>query len=726
MNLLDLTVKISVDSDGVEEEIKKTKEQVEGLGDTGTETSDKLGATDVAVGNLIARMAEWGVKALGNMTRTGVMYSAQIETYTAALTTALGSEAAAAEAIEQIKIDAAKTPYSVDGLVSANSLLIQAGESAEDARSTILALTDAVSASGGGNAELQRMAQNLQQIKNTGKATAMDIRQFAIAGIDIYGILADYTGKTTAEVKELDVTYDLLTGALQAAASEGGRFYEANLLQSQALNGQLSTLSDNWQNTLGNAFSGVADILSSTVLPAANEFLEALDPTQATVLIAELTAGVGALGIAALNASEKGKTLLTSFLNIVKSPFLGWTALAVAGVVGITAAVADNINTMKEYTNSLVVTDGTTEDMAANLEFLRQREAQLKAEMDSGWGTEQTMREYDMVRNAIVLQTQVQAEAIAAAEAAADAQNEVAESSDEATNAMSDQEKQLQELATAYVDTYVAMQTQVQGWFDLFENVAKVQSANIEDMKTNLQSQIDFNNQYQSSLQTLAENGYGELAEQIQGMGDAGASYALALSEALQKGNTEEVQAISDMLTTLQSSQNSLAETMTTVSGDFDLLIENINSSTEEPFQIVLEDNAADIAKGVNDSLATIPDLTKKVIEMEVKYSQTGTPTGAEPNVYGAQGVDYVPFDGYTISAHRGEALLTADEAKTWRAGFVNSAPDPNVAQILSVLQTIAAKGLNANISSRSLYNAVASENRTRTRSTNYNGLALV
>lgn len=723
MNLLDLSVKISVDTGDTEAKIKAVEEDVENLGEKGEETSEKLGAADVAVGNLIAKMAEWGVKSLANMAKTGVMYNAQIETYTAALTTALGSEAAAAAAIEQIKVDAARTPYSVDGLVAANSLLIQSGESAEDARATILALTDAVSASGGGNAELQRMAQNLQQIKNTGKATAMDIRQFAIAGIDIYGILSDYTGKSTAEVKELDITYDLLVGAIQAAAAEGGRFYEANYLQSQTLNGQLSTLSDNWQNTLGNAFSGLAELLSGTILPATNEFLESLDPGEATVLMAELAAGVGAVGVAALKASENGKKLLTSLTNIVKSPVLGWTALFTAGIVGITAAVIDNVNTMEEYTNSLVITDGSVEDMAANLEVLRQKEAELKAIMDSGWGSEDTIRQYDMVRNAIVLQTHAQEEAIAAAQGASGAQSDIADSTDEATAAMSEQQTQLQGLAASYVETFKAAQNEVQGWFSLFEQAGKVRAASLQDMKANIQSQIDFNTQYQASLQTLAEGGYGALAEQIQGMGEAGATYALALSEALQKGNTEEVQTISAMLTTLQGSQNTLAETMTTVDGQFDALIESIKAATEEPYQIALEDNAEEVARDVNAAIATIPDTTTKIINMVTRYSSEGDLNA--PNSYNAQGLEYVPFDNYIISAHRGEALLTAEEAKEWRGGGKSSAPDPNVARILNVLEHIASQGLSANISSRSLYKMVSSENRVRSKATGYNGLSM-
>lgn len=665
MNLLDLSVKISVDTGDTEEKIKGVEDDVEELGEKGEETSEKLGAADVAVGNLIAKMAEWGVKALANMAKTGVMYNAQIETYTAALTTALGSEAAAAEAIEQIKVDAARTPYSVDGLVAANTLLIQSGESAEDARATILALTDAVSASGGGNAELQRMAQNLQQIKNTGKATAMDIRQFAIAGIDIYGILSDYTGKSTAEVKELDITYDLLVGAIQAAAAEGGRFYEANFLQSQTLNGQLSTLSDNWQNTLGNAFSGLAELLSGTILPATNEFLESLDPAEATVLMAELAAGVGAVGVAALYASENGKKFLKSLTDIVKSPVLGWTALFTAGIVGITAAVIDNVNTMDDYTNSLVITDGSVEDMAANLEVLRQKEAELKATMDSGWGSEDTIRQYDMVRNAIALQTQAQEEAIAAAQGEAGAQSDIADSTDEATAAMSEQEKQLQGLASSYVATFTEAQAQVQGWFSLFEKADKVQAASLRDMKNNIQSQIDFNSQYKESLQTLADSGYGQLAEQIQGMGEAGAEYALALSNALEKGDTESVQAIADMLTTLQTSQNTLAETMTTTSGEFDALIEKITTATADSYEITLEDNAAETAEGVNASLATIPDVTTKIIQMVTQYSSEGG-EGVAADAHAAQGVSYVPFDNFLISAHKGERLLTASEAKEY------------------------------------------------------------
>lgn len=191
--------------------------------------------------------------------KTGVSYNAQMEQYQVALTNMLGSQTQAVETLEKIKEDAVRTPFDTAGLVKANELLISAGVSAEDSRQTILALGDAVSATGGGNEELSRMSQNLQQIKNAGQATAADIKQFAYAGIDVYGILADYTGKSTAEVQNMKISYELLTAALQNAAEEGGRYYNSMNTQSETMNGKLSTLKDNATQLAGVITSNLAD-----------------------------------------------------------------------------------------------------------------------------------------------------------------------------------------------------------------------------------------------------------------------------------------------------------------------------------------------------------------------------------------------------------------------------------------------------------------------------------
>lgn len=229
-------------------------------GDTSLDSSglsSGLDALTVAAGNLLAELARAAIGAVQQIVSAGVEFNAQMETYQMGLTNLLGDAEAANAALEAIKADAAATPFDVTGLVQANQYLISTGICAEDARSTINALGDAVAATGGGSDTLARMAQNLQQIANVGQATAMDIRQFAMAGIDIYGVLADYTGLATAEVQELDVTYDLLAAALQAAAEEGGRFYGAMDTQSQTLNGRISTLKDNAAQLAGALTEGL-------------------------------------------------------------------------------------------------------------------------------------------------------------------------------------------------------------------------------------------------------------------------------------------------------------------------------------------------------------------------------------------------------------------------------------------------------------------------------------
>lgn len=242
-----------------------------GLGEFSDQT--KTSGDDLAASVTAGTLAAKAYAAIGStllsagkkVVEAGVSYNAQLEQYQTALTNMLGSASAAENALEQIKQDAARTPFDTAGLVKANELLISTGVDADSSRKVILALGDAVSATGGGNEELSRMAQNLQQIKNAGKATAADIKQFAYAGIDVYGILADYTGKSTAEVQKMTVTYDVLTAALEKASDEGGRYYNSMSTQSETLNGQMSTLTDNATQLAGLMTADLTDGIKMVV-----------------------------------------------------------------------------------------------------------------------------------------------------------------------------------------------------------------------------------------------------------------------------------------------------------------------------------------------------------------------------------------------------------------------------------------------------------------------------
>lgn len=260
--------------------LKTAEGYMNSFGDAASGSGKSL-ASAITQGTVMAgvfsKLGSAALSAAEGFISSGIEYNAQIEKYTTGLTNMLGSAEAAQQVMSQIQEDAAKTPFNVDSLVSANQYLISAGENAGYARKTIMALGDAVAATGGGSDELNRMAQNLQQIANTGKATAVDIKQFAYAGINVYGILADYTGKSTEEVQNMTISYDLLSQALIAASEEGGRYYGAMETQSQTMNGRVSTLKDNVKQLAGlltgDLSSGVGVVIGNLndMLVAAQE-----------------------------------------------------------------------------------------------------------------------------------------------------------------------------------------------------------------------------------------------------------------------------------------------------------------------------------------------------------------------------------------------------------------------------------------------------------------------
>lgn len=302
----------------------------------------------------------------------GITYDAQIEKYETAFKTFLGSSEEAAKAIKNIKEDARRTPFDTTSLVKANQMLISTGVSAEDARTDILALGEAVIATGGGNDELTRMASNLQQIKNAGKATAMDIRQFAYAGIDVYGILADYMGTTTEKIKDMDISYEDLTKALKKASSEGGKYFGAMSNSSETLTGQISALKSEVQDGVGELTKSLMPVAKKLVKEA-REWVKKLDSlsdaekenivkiglmvaaagpllkigSNAINIISGVTKGFSTLSQAVALAHNGIGTATGTAANLAKV-LQGLTSPMGIAAIGITTSVALIVNAMND------------------------------------------------------------------------------------------------------------------------------------------------------------------------------------------------------------------------------------------------------------------------------------------------------------------------------------------------------------------------------------------
>lgn len=318
------------------------KQQLQNVGEQMKEVGGKF--TDV--GQDLSLKLTAPIVALGTV---GVSYNAQLEQYRTMFTTLTGSAEEADKILTQLQQDAQKSPFDSSALIQANQYLISAGVSAEDARKTILDLGNAVAATGGGSDELNRMAQNLQQIKNVGKASAQDIKQFANAGINIYGLLAESTGKTVEQVKEMDVSYEVLADALAKASDEGGKYAGAMEAQGQTLNGSLNATKESVRMLLGEITEAAMPIIVQILekIRQVISWLSSLDDeTKKTILIVgAIVAAIGpALVIIGTIISSLGT--LVGAIGMLISP-MGLIVAAITAVIAIGVALYKNWDEIK-------------------------------------------------------------------------------------------------------------------------------------------------------------------------------------------------------------------------------------------------------------------------------------------------------------------------------------------------------------------------------------------
>lgn len=319
MNNAEVLITFKGDSSSVENATKEVKKSFEDMQKTG----------ELALAGIGIALDKLSINFIGG----GIEYNAQIETYLTRLTTLTGSAEKANDVLEQIKKDALKTPFDVSSLTQAESLLLSTGLSADDARADILALGDAVSASGGGNAELQRMAVNLQQIKNVGKASALDIKQFAYAGIDIYGLLADSMGVSREEASKMDITYDMLSQALQKASSEGGKYYGAMEKQSETYAGATSNLKESLDVLKGEIAKDLFNAIKK-IIPVLTKMFDWLGKNHKIVKAIAIPLLVFFNTIMAFKA-------ITGVITIIKALGLAIAGMPVVAVIaGILALIA--------------------------------------------------------------------------------------------------------------------------------------------------------------------------------------------------------------------------------------------------------------------------------------------------------------------------------------------------------------------------------------------------
>lgn len=212
--------------------VGKVKKSVTGLGDQIVDFTKKT--------YLLAAAATTG---FGAFLLSGAKMAGQLEAAEQGFVALLGSAEKARATMQRIKREAAATPFEIPGLTAGAQALTAITKDGDRAIDTLLDVGKAIATSGKGQAELDRVILNLQQISATGKVTAMDIKQFQGA-IPIFNDILKASGLTAESLQDSSNAAELLFGAFKKAGESGGITSQGFISQAGTFNQLLSNMKD--------------------------------------------------------------------------------------------------------------------------------------------------------------------------------------------------------------------------------------------------------------------------------------------------------------------------------------------------------------------------------------------------------------------------------------------------------------------------------------------------
>ena len=353
------------------------EDAVDDLGDEMDDTGDKTRIFgDVLKANLAAEAIVAGVKGIGkaitsigrgmaDALKDGVEYNARMEQYTTSFTTMLGDQAKAQQLVNDLKTQAAKTPFGMEDLAKNTQTLMAFGISADEATRRLGQLGDI---SQGDAQKMESLTLAFAQMSSTGKLTGQDLNQMINAGFNPLEEISRKTGKSIGELKEEmakgAISADMVADAFASATEEGGRFHGAMEAQSKTFTGQLSTMRDGIDNLKGLLAQGLTDALAGTVMPMVNGWIDeltaAFEQGGAPALIDKLGEILQeALAFIAEQLPmvvETGMSILTALLEGIIEVLPSVAETAVMLIVALVEAIIEALPSLLEAALQIIAT----------------------------------------------------------------------------------------------------------------------------------------------------------------------------------------------------------------------------------------------------------------------------------------------------------------------------------------------------------------------------------
>lgn len=582
------------------------------------------------------------------------------------------------------------TSYTIDNLADCQAALVDyiemqglAGYAANEAAGTIE----------GSTASMKAAWQNL--------ATGM-----ADSSADMEGLTKDFVDSVfTAGRNIIPRVQQIVTGVGTATAEAISYLRETNsaidlLVTAFEFAATAATVAG---TAIGANMAGKAIANIATIFTANASALAFFTAESGKAAVAEATLN----GV--FSVSEIAVGVLTGKISLATAAQYAWNTAINANPIGLIAAavaalaigIGKATKAHKDFVKELAGEPQTVEEARAKVEELEQQyeeasKARLEAfSSDAGFSgdTVEMERLAEAIKQAKQNLADLEAQEQAAAEEAAKPANVIKAASEEYAAAA-------QSILEDYQNTYTTIYNGLHDVGSAFTSQIEVVKMSWDDFMGNLKGntevlqQIDEDFAFVSEKADLAGISVDGLSQYLASMSTGEqAGFLAGLRDELEdmSGGTE---GLSKKLAELMDNVSAYEAAGTETSGGLALAVENVNARMQEAADSYVEkvgdldmeaeateaatNTMSGLVAGIDSSTPGVLDkldslasqMKSRLTNSFANYTLTIKANIKGSNVPGAKsGLDYVPYDDYLVRLHKGEKVLTAEEARAYRAG---------------------------------------------------------